>query len=292
MVETNNPRSPGVLLNIIKTKGFEALEEIIYNPKEFITVYNQVIKSSHIHLQKEIAQQLIHPSPYDINQTLDILLALTSDENKLARINRYQHTLYRIVIEWAQIKNKTKAYQLFENIINLHCQPNFIVPNNYAKNAICQTIGLFTPKQKHDILNRYLRDEDKSDFYQALEEFEAFLQDKAIVDSHNKNLIEKLDLRYSPYTFTKLYLVKKGYSLEELADDENPVVKNYARVQYRACQAKIERYKKQLNIKDPEFEKDAQIIREITKSFKPHFFKTIKKGIKSHVKNILSSGRP
>ena len=98
MVETNIPRSPEMLLNIIRTKGFKALEEIIHNPKEFITVYNQVIKRSHIHLQKEISKTLIHPSPYDINQTLDILIALTDDENKLARISRYQHALYRIVI--------------------------------------------------------------------------------------------------------------------------------------------------------------------------------------------------
>ena len=273
MVETNTPRSPEVLLNIIKTKGFEALEGIIHNPKEFITVYNQVIKASNIHLQKEIVQQLIHPSPYDINQTLDILLTLTDDENKLARINQYQHALYRIVIEWDQIKDKNKAYQLFENIINLHCQPNFIVPNDYAKNAICQTIGLFTPKQKHDILKRRLRDEDKSDFYQALEEFDAFLQEKAAIDTHNKSLIEKLELTRSPRVFTRLYLTKKGYFLEELANDQDPVVQNYAKVQYRACKAKIERYKKQLNIKDPEFEKDAQIINEIIKSFVPHILK-------------------
>ena len=250
-----------------------ALEEIIRNPKEFITVYKQVINASNLHLQKEVVQQLIHPSPYDINQVLDILLALTDEENKIARINRYQHALYRIVIEWDQIKDKAKAYQLFENIINLHCQPQFIVQNNYAKNAICQTIGLFTPKQKHDILKRRLRDEDKTQIYQALEEFEAFLKEKTIIDSHNKNLIDKLDFQYSPYSFTRLYLVKKGYFLEELTEDQDPVVQNYARVQYRACQTKIERYKKQLNIKDLEFEKDAQIIREIVKSFRPHFLK-------------------
>ena len=271
MVETNPPRSPEVLLDIIKTKGFEALGEIIRNPKEFILVYEQVIKRSNLTLQKEIAQQLIHPSPYDINQTLDILLALTDEENKLARINRYQNTLYRIVIEWDQIKDKTKAYQLFENIINLHCQPNFIVPNNYAKNAICQTIGLFTPKQKHDILKRRLRDEDKTPFYQALEEFEAFLQEKAIIDSHNKNLIDKLDLRYSPYIFTKLYLVKKGYYLEELAKDQEPVVQNYAEAQYKACQNQIERYKKQLRIKDPEFEKDVRILKALIKIGAPYY---------------------
>jgi hypothetical protein len=253
MVETNHPRSTEVLHDIIKNKGFETLGEIIRNPKEFIIVYKQVINASNLHLQKEIVQQLIHPSPYAINQTLDILLALTDNENKLARINRYQHTLYRIVIEWDQIKDKAKAYQLFENIINLHCQPQFIVQNDYAKNAICQTIGLFTPKQKHDILKRRLRDEDKSDFYQALEEFKAFLKEKTIIDSHNKNLIDKLDLRYSPYTFTKLYLAKKGYFLKELAYNENPLVKKYARTQYRACQDKIERYKNQLNIKDLEF---------------------------------------
>lgn len=261
MVETNTPRSPEVLLNIIRTKGFEALEEIIHNPKEFITVYNQVIKSSHIHLQKEIVEQLIHPSPYDINQTLDILLALTNDENKLARINRYQHVLYRIVIEWDQIKNKNKAYQLFENIINLHCQPNFIVPNDYAKQAICQTIGLFTPKQKHDILKRYLRDEDKTPFYQALEEFEEFLKEKTIINSRNKNLMDKLDLRYSPYIYTKLYLIKKGYYLEELTKDQNPVVQSYAKVQYKKCQVQIDRYKKQLKLKDPKFEKDLRILK-------------------------------
>lgn len=255
MVETNHPRSPEALLDIIKHKGFEALEEIIHNPKEFILVYEQVIKTSHIHLQKEIVEQLIHPSPYDINQTLDILLALTDDENKLARISRYQHALYRIVIEWDQIKNKNKAYRLFENIINLHCQPNFIVPNDYAKNAICQTIGLFKPKQTHDILKRRLRDEDKTPFHQALKEFEAFLQEKAIIDSHNKKLIDHLDFRYSPYTFTKLYLIKKGYYLEELAKDQEPAVQNYAEVQYKTCQAKIERYKNQLKIKDPEFER-------------------------------------
>lgn len=248
MVETTQPRSQEALLNIIKHKGPEALEEVIHNPKEFITVYNQIIKNSNIHLQKEISKMLVHPSPYDINQTLDILLALTDDENKLARINRYQHALYRIVIEWEQIKNKSKAYQLFKSIINLHCQPNFIVPNDYAKQAICQTIGLFTPKQKHDILKRYLRDEDKTPFYQALEEFESFLKEKAIIDNHNKSLIDKLDLRYSPYIYTKLYLVKKGYYLEELAKDQEPVVQNYAKAQYRNCQAKIERYKKQLEI--------------------------------------------
>ena len=273
MVETNKPRSLEALLNIIKTKGFEALEGIIHNPKEFRLVYEQVIKRSNLALQKEVSKSLVHPSHYDINQTLDILLAMTDDENKLARINRYQHALYRIVIEWAQIKDKNKAYQLFDNIINLHCQPNFIVPNEYAKNAICQTIGLFTPKQKHDILKRRLRDEDKTPFYHALEEFNEFLKEKAIIDAHNNTLIEKLDLVRSPQVFTKLYLVKKGYFLEELADDENPVVKNYARVQYRVCQAKIEQYKKQLGIKDPEFEKNAQIIREIVKSFKPHFLK-------------------
>lgn len=256
MVETNHPRSPEVLLDIIKHKGFEALEEIIHNPKEFILIYEQVIKSSNLALQKEISKTIIHPSPYDINQTLDILLVLTDDENKLARISRYQHVLYRIIIEWDQIKDKSKAYQLFENIINLHCQPNFIVPNNYAKNAICQTIGLFTPKQKHDILKRYLRDEDKTPFYQALEEFESFLKEKAIIDSHNKNLIDKLDLRYSPYTFTKLYLAKKGYFLEMLMEDQDPVVQNYAKAQYNRCQAQIKRYKKQLKMKDPEFEKE------------------------------------
>lgn len=244
MVETNKPRSPEVLLDIIRTKGFEALEGIIHNPKEFITVYNQVINASNLHLQKEIARQLIHPSPYDINQTLNILITLTDDENKIARINRYQHALYRIVIEWDQIEDKAKAYQLFENIINLHCQPNFIVPNDYAKNAICQTIGLFTPKQKHDILKRRLRDEDKTPFYQALEEFEAFLQEKAVINTHNKTLIDKLNLVRSPRVFTRLYLAKKGYFLKELTEDQDPVVQNYARVQYRACQAKIDRYKK------------------------------------------------
>lgn len=272
MVETNHPRSPETLLDIIKTKGFEALEEIIHNPKEFITVYNQVIKNSHIHLQKEIVQELIHPSPYDINQTLDILLALTDEENKLARINRYQHALYRIVIEWDQIKDKDKGYQLFDNIINLHCQPNFIVPNDYAKQAICQTIGLFTPKQKHDILKRRLRDEDKTPFYQALEEFEAFLQEKAVINTHDKNLIDKLDFRYSPYTFTKLYLVKKGYFLEQLADDENLVVQNYAKVQYQTCQNQIERYKKQLRIKDPKFEKDVRILKALINSVGPYYY--------------------
>lgn len=273
MVETNHTRSLEALLNIIKTKGFEALEGIIHNPKEFLLVYEQIIKRSNLTLQKEISKTLIHLSPYDINQTLDILLALTDDENKLARISRYQHALYRIVIEWDQIKDKNKAYQLFENIINLHCQPNFIVPNDYAKNAICQTIGLFTPKQTHDILKHHLRDEDKTPFHQALKEFEAFLQEKAIIDSHNKNLIDQLDFRYSPYIFTKLYLVKKGYYLEELAKDQEPTVRNYAEAQYRNCQAKIERYKKQLGIKDPEFEKDTQIIRKIIRTFKPHALK-------------------
>ena len=86
MVKTNKPRSPEVLLDIIKTKGFEALGEIIRNPKEFGLVYEQVIKRSNLALQKEISKMLVHPSPYDINQTLDILLALTDDENTLARI--------------------------------------------------------------------------------------------------------------------------------------------------------------------------------------------------------------
>ena len=248
MVETTQPRSPEALLDIIKTKGFKNLEEIIHNPKEFILVYEQIIKNSNLALQKEISKTLIHPSPYDINQTLDILLALTDDENKLARISRYQYTLYRIVIEWDQIKNKAKAYQLFENIINLHCQPNFIVPNDYAKDAICQTIGLFTPKQKHDILKRRLQDENKTPFYQALKEFDEFLKEKAIIDTHNKNLMDKFDFRYSPYIFTKLYLVKKGYYLEELAKDQEPMVRNYAEAQYKTCQAEIERYKKQLRI--------------------------------------------
>ena len=248
MVETTQPRNPEALLDIIKTKGFKNLEEIIHNPKEFILVYEQIIKNSNLALQKEISKTLIHPSPYDINQTLDILLALTDDENKLARISRYQYTLYRIVIEWDQIKNKAKAYQLFENIINLHCQPNFIVPNDYAKDAICQTIGLFTPKQKHDILKRRLRDENKTPFYQALKEFDEFLKEKAIIDTHNKNLMDKFDFRYSPYIFTKLYLVKKGYYLEELAKDQEPMVRNYAEAQYKTCQAEIERYKKQLRI--------------------------------------------
>ena len=271
MVETNAPRSQEVLLDTIKTKRFEALGEIIHNPKEFHLVYEQVIKSSHIHLQKEIAQQLIHPTPYDINQTLDILLALTDEENKLARISRYQHTLYRIVIEWDQIKDKTKAYQLFESIINLHCQPNFIVPNDYAKQAICQTIGLFTPKQKHDILKRCLRDEDKTPFYQALEEFKSFLKEKAIIDSHNKNLIDKLDLRYSPYAFTRLYLAKKGYFLEVLMEDHDPVVQSYAKVQYKKCQVQIDRYKKQLKIKDPEFEKDFRILQALINGVGPYY---------------------
>ena len=253
MVETNIPRSPEVLLDIIKTKGFKALEEIIRNPKEFLLVYEQIIKSSDIRLQKEISKTLIHPSPYDINQTLDILLALTDDENKLARINRYQHTLYRIVIEWEQIKNKSKAYQLFENIINLHCQPNFIVPNDYAKQAICQTIGLFTPKQTHDILKRRLRDEDKTPFYQALEEFQAFLQEKAVINTHNKTLIDKLNLVRSPRVFTRLYLAKKGYFLKVLIEDQDPVVQSYAKVQYKKCQVQIDRYKKQLKMKGPEF---------------------------------------
>ena len=255
MVETNIPRSPETLLEVIKRKGFEALKIIIYNPKEFILVYEQVIKSSNLALQKEISKTLIHPSPYDINQTLDILLALTDDENKLARINRYQHALYRIVIEWDQIKDKNKAYQLFENIINLHCQPSFIVSNDYAKNAICQTIGLFTPKQKHDILKRRLRDEDKTPFYQALEEFEAFLQEKAVINTHNKILIDKLNLVRSPRVFTRLYLAKKGYFLEVLMEDQDPVVQSYAKVQYKKCQVQIDRYKKQLGIKDPEFKK-------------------------------------
>lgn len=261
MVETNPPRSPEMLLDIIKAKGFGALEKIIHNPKEFITVYNQIIKASHIHLQKEIVKQLIHPSPYDINQTLDILLALTDDENKLARISRYQHALYRIVIEWDQIKDKTKAHQLFENIINLHCQPNFIVPNDYAKNAICQTIGLFKPKQKDDILKRRLRDEDKTPFYQALEEFEAFLQEKAVINTHNKTLIDKLNLVRSPRVFTRLYLAKKGYFLEVLMEEQDPVVQSYAKVQYKKCQVQIDRYKKQLKLKDPKFEKDLRILK-------------------------------
>ena len=271
MVETNHPRSPEVLHDIIKTKGFEALEEIIRNPKEFVTVYKQVINASNLHLQKEIVQELIHPSPYDINQVLDILIALTDDENKLARINRYQHALYRTIIEWDQIKDKTQAYQLFENIINLHCQPQFIVQNDYAKNAICQTIGLFTPKQKRDILKRRLRDEDKTQFYQAIEEFETFLKEKTIIDSHNKNLIDKLDFRYSPYTFTRLYLAKKGYFLEELVKDQDPVVQKYAKTQYKKCQAQINRYKKQLNIKDPEFEKDVRILKALMNGFSPYY---------------------
>lgn len=272
MVESNIPRSQKTLLNIIKTKGSEALEEIIHNPKEFISVYEQIIKRSNLALQKEISKTIIHPSPYDINQTLDILLALTdSEENKLARINRYQHALYRVVIEWDQIKNKAKAYQLFENIINLHCQPNFIVPNNYAKNAICQTIGLFTPKQKYDILKRRLLDEDKTPFYQALEEFKSFLKEKAIIDNHNKSLIDKLDFRYSPYAFTRLYLAKKGYFLEVLMEDQDPVVKSYAEAQYGNCQAKIERYKKQLGIKDPEFEKDLRILKALINSVGPYY---------------------
>lgn len=271
MVETKNPRSQDVLLDIIKTKGFEALKGIIHNPKEFITVYNQVIKNSNLHLQKEIVQQLTHPNPYDINQTLDILLALTDDENKLARINRYQHVLYRIVIEWDQIKDKNKAYQLFENIINLHCQPNFIVPNDYAKQAICQTIGLFTPKQKHDILKRRLRDEDKTPFYQAHEEFEAFLQEKAVINNRNKTLIKKLDLVRSPRVFTRLYLAKKGYFLEVLMEDQDPVVQSYAEAQYGNCQAKIERYKKQLGIKDPEFEKDLRILKALINGLGPYY---------------------
>lgn len=261
MVEAKHPRSPEVLLDIIKTKGFEALEEIIHNPKEFITVYNQVIKNSNIHLQKEIVQQLIHPSPYDINQTLDVLLALTGDENKLARISRYQHVLYRIIIEWDQIKDKSKVYQLFENIINLHCQPNFIVPNDYAKQAICQTIGLFKPKQKDDILKRRLRDEDKTPFYQALEEFEAFLQEKAVINTHNKTLIDKLNSVRNPRVFTRLYLAKKGYLLEVLMEDQDPVVQSYAKVQYKKCQVQIDRYKKQLKLKDPKFKKDLRILK-------------------------------
>lgn len=256
MVKTNHPRSPEMLLDIIKTKGFEALEEIIHNPKELLLVYEQIIKRSNLTLQKEISKTLIHPSPYDINQTLDILLALTDDENKLARISRYQHALYRIVIEWDQIKDKTKAHKLFENIINLHCQPNFIVPNDYAKNAICQTIGLFKPKQKHDILKRYLRDEDKTPFYHALEEFKAFLQEKAVIDTHNKTLIDKLNLVRSPRVFTRLYLAKKGYFLKVLMEDQEPVVQNYAEAQYGNCQDKIKRYKKQLGIKDLEFERE------------------------------------
>ena len=271
MIENNHTRSPETLLNIIKTKGFEALEEIIHNPKEFITVYNQVIKASHIHLQKEIVEQLIHPSPYDINQTLDILLALTDDENKLARINRYQHALYRIVIEWDQIKDESKTYQLFENIINLHSQPNFIVPNDYAKNAICQTIGLFTPKQKHDILKRYLRDEDKTPFYQAIEEFKAFLQEKAVIDTHNKSLINKLNLVRNPRVFTRLYLAKKGYFLEVLIEDQDPVVQSYAKVQYKKCQVQIDRYKKQLKLKDPEFEKDLRILKALINGVGPYY---------------------
>ena len=271
MVETNKPRSPEVLLDIIKTKGFEALEEIIHNPKEFLLVYEQIIKRSNFTLQKEISKTLIHPSPYDINQTLDILLALTDDENKLARISRYQHALYRIVIEWDQIKDKNKAYQLFENIINLHCQPIFIVPNDYAKNAICQTIGLFTPKQKHDILKRRLRDEDKTPFYQALEEFKEFLKEKEIINAHNKNLMDKLDLRYSPYIYTKLYLAKKGYFLEMLTEDQDPMVQNYAQTQYNRCQAQIKRYKKQLKMKDPEFQKDLRILRALINNVGPYY---------------------
>lgn len=273
MVETNTPHNPEMLLDIIKTKGFEALKGIIHNPREFLLVYEQIIKASNLALQKEIVQNLIHPSPYDINQTLDILLALTDDDNTLARINRYQHVLYRIVIEWDQIKDKNKAYQLFENIINLHCQPNFIVPNDYAKKAICQTIGLFTPKQKHDILKRRLRDEDKTPFYQALEEYETFLQEKAVIDTRNKTLIEKLDLVRSPRVFTKIYLAKKGYFLEKLVEDQDPLVQNYARVQYRICRAQIKRYKKQLQIKNTKFEKDARIINKIIKSFVPHILK-------------------
>lgn len=100
-----------------------------------------------------------------------------------------------------------------------------------------------------------MRDEDKTPFYQTLEEFETFLQEKAAIDIHNKTLIDKLNLVRSPRVFTKLYLIKKGYFLEELADDENPMVKNSARVQYRTCQAKIDRYKKQLNIKNPNSKK-------------------------------------
>lgn len=273
MVETTHPRSPQVLLDIIKTKGFEALEEIIHNPKEFIIVYKQVINASNLRLQKEIVQKLIHPSPYDINQVLDILLALTDDENKLARINRYQHALYRIVIEWDQIKDKAKGYQLFENIINLHCQPNYIVPNDYAKNAICQTIGLFTSKQKRDILKRRLRDKDKTDFYQALEEFEIYLKEKTDIDDYKKSPLGKRQYLRSPRVFTRLYLVKKGYFLEELTNDQDPVVQNYARVRYRTCRAQIKRYKKQLKMKDPELENDAQIINEIIKSFVPHILK-------------------
>lgn len=271
MVETNIPRSPEVLLDVIKRKGFEALEEIIHNPKEFILVYEQIIKRSNLALQKEISKTLIHPSLYNINQTLDILLTLTNGENKLARISRYQHALYRIVIEWDQIKDTNKAYQLFENIINLHCQPNFIVPNDYTKNAICQTIGLFTPKQKHEILKRRLRDEDKTPFYQALEEFEAFSQEKAVINTHNKTLIDKLNLVRNPRVFTRLYLAKKGYFLEVLMEDQDPVVQNYTKAQYNRCQAQIKRYKKQLKMKDPEFEKDLRILRALINNAGPYY---------------------
>lgn len=36
-------------------------------------------------------------------------------------------------------------------------------------------------------------------------------------------------------------------------EDQDPVVQNYAKVQYKKCQVQIDRYKKQLKLKDPEF---------------------------------------
>lgn len=105
----------------------------------------------------------------------------------------------------------------------------------------------------------------------TLGEFDEFLKEKAIIDARNKNLMDKFDFRYSPCTFTKLYLAKKGYFLEILMEDQDPVVQNYAKAQYNRCQAQIKRYKKQLKMKDPEFQKDLRILRALINNVGPYY---------------------
>lgn len=93
----------------------------------------------------------------------------------------------------------------------------------------------------------------KRPFIKPLKNSRLFLQEKAVIDTHNKTLIDNLNLFRRPRVFTRLYLAKKGYFLKVLMEGQEPVVQNYAKVQYKKCQVQIDRYKKQLKLKDPEF---------------------------------------
>ena len=56
-----------------------------------------------------------------------------------------------------------------------------------------------------------------------------------------------------------------------LIEDQDPVVQSYAKVQYKKCQVQIDRYKKQLKMKDPKFEKDVRLLKALIQGVGPYY---------------------